>query len=303
MNTQKFETFILSNCVRIGDKVAVLVDQEARGWASSLYKHLPDGREGVVIGFDRNIYYVNRNQVYKDKPGTYMSNGCPIVKWNDDGSNDRMSAHHIGPIDQSLIDIRRQDKTYKKAFDTNTYTGPLPSLPYWEGDIIRTKEPIFRNHDEEFQDLVITSIDYYRINEFCNDGVTPMPIYDVRVAGMENSPMTRIRQDDIVEIVERGNYWKHEHGEPLEFKDIQEKLSFYNSIGETKEIRNPRTGNYSWSIDDIIEAIENKTIDYCINRHGLFGAPPMLHAYVIPNHPDIGEEARSMFKLEEFKNM
>lgn len=300
MNVKPFETYVLDSYIRIGDRVAVLIDAETRAWCSKQYQQLPDGKEGVVIGINRYVKYVNRNRVFIDKAGEYQGNGIAVVKW-DIGGNDAMSAHHIGPVDQSVLESRKTDMAYREAFDTDTYVGPLPILPYWEGDIIRTKEPVLRAHNEGFNDLIITSIDYYQLGRFCNDGVTPMPIYDVRLAGIADSPMTRIRGEDITMLVERGNYWKLEHNEPLEFENIQDKLHFYDSIGETQQVRNPRTGYYVWSIDEAAEAIKAKTVDYCVIQHCLFGTPPRLAAYVIPNHPDLAEEARSSFKLEDFQ--
>lgn len=300
MNVQPFQTYVLDSYVRIGDRVAVLIDRETRAWRNKQYEHLPDGKEGVVIGFNRYKKYVNRNQVFKDKPGEYMSNGLAIVKW-DDGGNDSMSAHHIGPMYQGVIESRRDDKAYKEAFDTDTYMKPLPELPYWEGDIVRTNECIFNRFGEDQENLVITGIDYYRIGDFCNDGITPMPIYHVRIAGIKDSPMMMIRERDIVELVERGNYWKLEHGEELSFKDINEKLNFYGSIGETEQVRNPKTDTYRWTMEDIVEAVEAKTIDFCLVSSNVFGTTPMLNAYRIPNHPDVAEEARSHFQIKDFK--
>lgn len=300
MNVKPFKTYVLDSYIRIGDRVAVLIDAETRAWCSKQYQQLPDGKEGVVIGFNRYVKYVNRNQVFIDKAGEYQGNGIAVVKW-DIGGNDAMSAHHIGPVDQSVLESRKMDMAYREAFDTNTYVGPLPSLPYWEGDIIRTKEPVLRAHSDGLNDLIITGIDYYQLGKYCNDGVTPMPIYDVKLAGLADSPSTRIRGSDITTLVRRGNYWKMEHNQPLVFKDVADKLSFYNSIGETKQVRNPATGKYAWNIDEVVEAIEAKTIDYCSIQRGLFGAPPMLTAYVIPNYSDIAEEARQEFNAS-YKN-
>lgn len=301
MNVKPFHTFVLDSYIRIGDRVAVLIDRETRGWAGKQYEHIPDGTEGTVIGFNRNVKYVNRNRVYDDKPGKYKSNGLAIVKW-DNGGNDRMSAHHIGPVNQLVHDFRRFEVDYKKAFDMNEYICPLPELPYWEGDIVKTKESMLRAHGGDNRDLIITSIDYYHLDQFCNDGVTPMPIYDVKLAGMTDSPMTRIRESDIEALIDRGNYWKLEHEEPLVFKDINEKLDFYNSIGQTQQVRNPRNNAYAWQIDEVAEAIKAKTVDYCVVGNSLFGTPIKLNAYVIPNHPDIAEEARANFRLEDFQN-
>lgn len=295
MQVKPFQTFVLDSYARIGDRVAILIDQETRGWTSGQYKHLPDGKEGVIIGFNRNIRYVNRNQVYKDKPGVYMSNGSSIVKWND-GGNNNMSAHHIGPVDQLVIEERRKDTAYKEAFDTNTYIKPLPVIEYYEGDTVRIIT-------EEVKDVVITGIDYYRIGEFCNDGITPMPIYDVKAAGTDSGPMTRVRETDIVELVARGNYWKLEHGQPLEFNDIQDKIHFYYSIGECIQLKSPVSGNYSWSIADIIKGVEDKTIAFIKMSPALFGATPRPLAYSIPGYPEIEEEARQHIKLDEFKQM
>ena len=103
------------------------MDLESRGWGP---KDLtPDGTEGVVVGYHRyHRYYGRDHGIFGFKSGLYEGNGATIVRW-DNGKVERISTHHVCPIDQSVLDIRRTDDAYREAFETKMFLKDLCLIP------------------------------------------------------------------------------------------------------------------------------------------------------------------------------
>lgn len=167
----------------------------------------------------------------------------------------------------------------------------VPETQFIEGDIVKTNSPYFKGRD-----CIITSIDYHDIGKTRNDGVTPMPIYNV-MAKDKNSGQMSFQDEDLV-LVERGNIWKKDHGEPIIFADLKEETTFYMSIGEYDEIRNPKEDNlYKWTKEQALEAIKDFSGDG-LQMSGFFGSEPQ--PFVIKFHNrDLGYRVR-LATLEGF---
>ncbi len=84
--------------------------------------------------------------------------------------------------------------------------------------------------------------------------------------------------EDEIELVERGPIWKHYHNEPIVFADIEEEANFFTTIGETEEVRNPATGLFEWSKDEILDALRKGLVHGITNSSGFFGAKQFLMA-------------------------
>ena len=285
------QKIVLESFARIGDVVVMMMDKEVRDWVGS--KELPDGTLGTVIGFYRYKVVVERNRCRKDRiHGVYECNGVPIVKW-ENGKTGKISPHYIA-IDDVLLEERRKDTKYKEAFETPHYISPLPSLPFCEHDIVELNEPIFGNSTM----AKICRIDYLNVGEFCDDGVTPYPIYTIRPCDA-SGPTTSIRESDIRKLCKRGLYWQWEHDkENMVFENIRQEVEFYVSIGYGVEMRNPKNNLYSWNIEEAEQAIKDETIASISVVNGFFGNGPSIVCYTFPDLPDFEKRLRTEYQFQ-----
>jgi hypothetical protein len=76
------------------------------------------------------------------------------------------------------------------------------------------------------------------------------------------------------------------------FEDLREEAAFYNSIGQSEEVRNPANGVYAWTIEEALEAVKSGLADGLSVGGGLFGASPKLFAKRF-NNREFGERLRA----------
>lgn len=278
-------TIVLDRYLRIGDRVVMCMDPEARGWGRT---GVPDGTRGTVIGFTRYETYVPRVGAFGKRPGRYMANGIGVVAW-DNGTHDTPGSSNLKWLvgHDDLLRLRGEDHTWTDAFDIHQFMGDLPDLPFWEHDIVRDKTGRVRMGDREDGLMRIRCIKYHHLDEKRDDG-SPMPIYDVE-APKGRSGYSWTNNDDL-ELVERGNVWKwfNDQRASICWKDLQEEANFHKWLGACTEVRNPRTGLYSWNIDDVREGLAAGLIDAPVVHQGFFGAGPSTHCYKFHDR-DLGE--------------
>lgn len=81
---------------------------------------------------------------------------------------------------------------------------------------------------------------------------------------------------DNLKLIERGNYFKWKFGmrEQMCFYDIAQEATFWRSVGEMLELRNPRNGfYYEWELDEAIAALEDGTAHAFFDSSGGPGRP------------------------------
>ena len=278
------ERLILTSLARIGDRVVMAVPSTDEGWA---HHKVPNGTEGTVIGFKRVTTFVGRVGVYKDPPGKYEMNGNAVVRW-DNGVFDTPSMHDLVLLTRRF----RNSNASIEAFDTKELIGPLPDLPFWEHDIVRVKEgarciAAWSNEPE----LIVTSIDYHRIGEFCDDGTTPMPLYSIEPRSRNRGSVV-YREHDL-ELVKRGNVWWWAHDKTqLSFANLKEECAFHKTIGMATEVKNPYTEIFYWDENHIRLAAADKVIDAVNVSPGMFGSGPRATAYKFTD-PDLSARANA----------
>lgn len=282
-------TIVLERFLRIGDRVVMTMDKEARGWGRP---GAADGTHGTVIGFHRYETHVPRVGGFGKKPGVYMCNGAGVVAW-DTGQHDTPGAGDlVWLIDHDkLSEERRKDKAWNDAFETNQFISDLPNLPFWEHDIVRDKTGRVQMGNRTDGLLRIMSIEYHNLNSKRDDG-SPMPIYNVEAPeGRSGYTWT---DNDHLELVERGNVWKWFNGERanIKWKDLHEEAGFHKWLGACDEIRNPRTSYYTWELQDILGGLNDGLIDAPSVSQGFFGAGPSTHCYKFHDR-DLGERVRA----------
>jgi len=288
MNEPK-ETIVLEAFLHIGDRI---VAQNSKSTLEYRQADKPDGTMGTVIGFYRYQTAYGPNQIRENiQPGIYEGNGVSYVRW-DDGTTGRLNCHDACFVDESLNETRRADTAYREAFNTLYRVGELPELRYMIGNVINTK--VRRGIGGDFKQIIgkITSIDYLRAKEFCDDGVTPYPIYTVNFE--DEGYSQSLRESEIYAVIDHGNYWAWNNDKTkLRFKDIREEASFYISIGMSEQLRNPRTGDYSWSIEEALTAIKEGTGDVISTTGSFFGSNPFPIVFRFIGLPDLSQRLQT----------
>lgn len=235
---------MLGEGLEIGDIVELSVNAESRGWG---YNPGPDGMRLRVVGFAETHYTHIMN--FGHKPGVYK-NKCWIRVEFPDGHLDTIGTHGLAIVDKHLYNMRL-DAWRENRNKEHDYIRPLPETSFHEGDEFTSDTvcSIFGYpHDTTFK---VEVIHYNSIGELRDDG-SRMPEYDFRHPTGGTSPCNEAD----MELVSRGNVWKHFHGEKINFINIEEEARFFDMIGDTEEVKNPLTGNYSWNKDEVLAAIK-----------------------------------------------
>lgn len=289
-----FERVIVSKLTRIGDRIMMAVGSKDEGWAK---RAVLNGVQGTVIGITRYKHYQSRIGIYKNQPGVYEGNGAVIVRW-DTGVFDKPSMHDVVFVEPGLKELRLADSAYNNAFELDERTGDLPDLPFWELDRVRLV-PGHQASWDDCDELVVSYIDYNRIGEMCNDGVTPMPMYQVEPYTLNRGRIS-VRADDLI-LIERGNVWWWEHDKSkVKFADLKQEVSFHKQLGLMNEVRCPQTKNYHWPKEHVLEAAKLGMIDALQFHNGFFGSGQTCHAYKIQDR-DLSRRANAAL-IEGFSN-
>ena len=293
----RIEKVILSRYLYIGDRIAMEASDESRSYNTDSVKGIPDGTQGTVVGFYRYKQAYGPDERYLLKgpnmgiPGIYEGNGATYVLW-DNGIANRPSLHDVVFVDKALNEIRRKDSEYHKAFEVMVKISDLPKLPYMIGNIVLLK-PGTISFGENGRYVRINRIDYLKAKDFCNDGVTPFPIYGICPADA-TGPSTSVRADDIERLINPGNYWRWENDQrdKLVFKDLQEEAGFYSSLGFSEQLRNPATDNYRWTLEEAVDVIEAGNADVIKDSGSWFGSTPFPTLYKYHDLPDLSRRLR-----------
>ena len=280
------ENVILTKFFRIADRVIMNMSHETRAWSGR--NLIPDGAKGTVVGFTRYKRDVSIIDYYCSKiPGIYEGNGAAIILW-DNGQHTNEGGESVCFEDLSLNESRRNDTEYNKAFETIVKIADLQSTPVEIGDEIIVER--VGNGKRATYQATIGRIDYLRLNEKCDDGVTPMPAYQYRATeGWSSS----CNEGDILRIVKRGNYWAWLNNKTqLSFADLKEECAFYSSIGFVEDVRNPKNGMYSWTLPELLQAVKEGTVDVIHTSPGMFGAAQRVGGKRFPDMPDLAKRCR-----------
>lgn len=258
----------LTEILQIGDEVVFKVDPERRAWTDT-YKDVPDGTTGIVCGFYDAVTYSPRVPVLVQQPGVYHRKGAASV-WLRDG--------RVVPGGWSIKMVDKDEEKRRDAAlrDGNgvlhekcVRLGDLPETKFWEHDKVRVRFP----QDGSEHEMTIGRIDYHDIHK-CRDDGSSYPFYGVNYS---EGCSTRA-EESWIELVERGNVWKYYNSQSLSFADLKEEANFFQLVGQTEEMRNPTNGYYSWTKDEVLEAIKNGTVHGFSVSSGFFGTGPHINA-------------------------
>ena len=279
---------MLDRLLQIGDRVTITVPKETREWTNTY--DFPDGIEVTVCGFIDLITYQGRVGVLGQKPGTYHRRGAPnvllpngqIVMINDTWLKFVDNAEYEHRFAKFRKSIEGRENYF---WDTYTYLGDLPPTPVWEGDKVRVRSRPMNISGKDTDTYVIIRINYSYLHEKTTKG-TKMAAYDIsdRLGAGWN---TQANEDEI-ELVERGPVWKFYNNEPIAFSDIKEEANFFEMLGHTEEVRNPANQLFSWTKDEVLEAIRKGLVHGFSVSSGFFGSGPSICAKRFHNE-DLGK--------------
>jgi len=249
--------------LRIGDEVIMNMDKEARGWGR---KGPADGTKGTVMGFWEYFTTENYNQGFC-KPGIYRGNGAALVKW-ETGEVD-FDQHDLA-IPKDLYEERKKDTAYVNAFTEKVKVFDLPNFRFMVGNKVAVT-----NYDME--NGTITAIDFEDIINLRTGELKPEEAWrknHIIKVDFDKGGTVRVAASDLV-FLEYGNYWAYLNDKSeLKFKDLQEEARFYRSLGKVTQLMNPATEDYSWTIEQAVEAVRKGEADLIGTAGSFFGSTP-----------------------------
>ena len=232
---------MISEVLRIGDQCVVEIPKENREWG---YNPCDDGEIVTVIGFGE--IYRGRNNG-RLEPGVYENRSNVHVRLKKEQLN--ISSTNLEMFDQDEYKRRVEEWHKNKTFGERLRD--LPETKFWEGDIVKS-DKIAQFAEDELQIAGIMHWD-------------ESPLYQVDLP----CGFTYLCEHEM-ELVRRGLIWNHYHGEPLHFKDLKEEIAFHMQLGHYKEVRNPKTENFKWTLDEVLDAIEEGIV-HGFSVNSLFG--------------------------------
>lgn len=251
----------LPELLEIGDEVVFHVDPQTRNWTTT-FRDIPDGTKGTVCGFEDAIIFAPRVPAFEHTPGVYHQRGAVSVYLPNgrivpgSGAVQLVDQAEEKRRDSALRDERNILRTPKVRI------GDLPPTLFWEQDTVRVRFP----NNPDACEMVIVGIDYSFMHKIRDDG-SPYPFYRVMFP-KNNSIMSAA--ESWIELVEQGNVRKHYHGQRLSFSDVQEEADFARLVGKTEEVRNPKSGLFRWTKEEVLDAIRAGHVDGFVSSNGFF---------------------------------
>lgn len=259
---------MLGDLLEIGDAVDLHVEKDA-----TVRPCYSEGTKATVIGFCETDYgWANQ---FGKPPGMYANTFYPNVRL-EDGQELTVYCGNISLLNQE--EFKRRDRAGRdergRFISKDIWLRDLPETPFIEGDKVTC--PILHTRDSFPNGIAtIVGVKYSNIGDFCADGLTPLPIYDISDRWPSGwHTWVRGWDESRFELVERGWVWKFHNGVPIEFPSIEEQATFLHNIGETYEVRNPAYDLYKWTKDEAVDAIYSGLGHSIHLGNGLFGAGP-----------------------------
>jgi hypothetical protein len=248
---------------KIGDKAIVNIPKENREWG---YDPCPDGTVAEIVRFGE-IYH-GRVGNFGLKPGLYVNRSWINIRLPDGKKYFEWSGR-LEPVDKEEAEVRLAEFQKQRADnpknrqDSSEFLRDLPETLFWEGDVVLM--------DREGYDapLLVVSIHYAMLGEMTLIG-TKYPAY--HISNNFHGGWETCANEDELSLIERGKVWKYLHHEPIEFANLKEEADLHNMLGLTDEVKNPTKDLYSWTLDEVLEAIKCGLVHGFVQSH-MFGTP------------------------------
>lgn len=252
---------MLGSKYKIGQEIIINIPDENWSWG---YRPVSkqNGVTGVITGFGTIVR--ERINNFGHKPGLYENKAWIYV-----------TAEGKLPFSISCCFIKPVKPEDCLATSEEKFLAELEETKFWEGDIISTAE---------YPRIKIVGVKYG-----WNKEGEPM-LYDIS-DDFGCGWYTSVRED-MATLIERGNVWKYYHNEPMTFKDIEEEANFYKLLGLYDEVRNPRNNKYSWSLEEILDAIKEGYVDALSVSNGFMGMSSPHNSAIKFRNEDLGNRVR-----------
>lgn len=290
---------MIEEVLRIGDEVTLTIPEENRQWG---YNPCPDGTNATVLGFSETYYGRIGNLGFK--PGVYVNRYWVKLHMQDGREHTefiaRLELADKNEYERRVTEFSKAQQEGPRDFhDNKEFIRELPETPFWEGDKVHVNARLALTvvtgempPDYDPDIFTIVGIEFYRLNQKTKIG-TKYPAYNISDK-LGSGWHTSANEDDM-KLIKRGNVWKFYHGEPLQFADIREEADLFMMLGRYKEVRNPKTGYYSWTKEEVLEAIKNGTVHTFSLGRGIFefiwDPPTRISAYEFMD-VNLGERVR-----------
>lgn len=297
MNLSNFVQVFDASNLRIGDEVIFYLSEEDREWRTDLPENYT---KGVVTGF---YEYLTSNHHGSSNPGIFVCNGAARITMSDGKSHLGLNGLYIP---KEIYEVRKEDITYRKAFEQKVKISDLPDLGFMVGNEITIKS----RFGETDIPATVTDVDYTPIVSRRTGGLKHTLNWDnlnFITVKLKETGSTYISPADIGKITNKGNVWAyHNDKTQLIFKDLNEESSFYRKLGLMTEIRNPVTQKYKWTIEEAVQAVRDG-IANCIGvsvRPFTFNPHPDVVVYKCDDQlPEDFKERLIKETLEGFKDI
>lgn len=210
----------------IGDNVVLNIPNDNWDWG---YRPVEkqNGTIAKVLGFDK-IHYSRINN-FGNKPGVYVNRAWVIVE---------VPNKEPFSISSCFVETEKPRKKIEKEFLRD-----LPETKFYEGDYVST---------QEYPEIMIVGVEFVKNNS---------EYYTYRISdGFNSGWYTSVKEPEI-ELIKRGNIWKYYHNEFINFKNIEEEANFHKLLGLFIEVKNPNNNLYSWTKDEVLQAIKEGIVD------------------------------------------
>ena len=294
---------MLDHIIRAGDRVRMKMDADSRKWGC---KGVDDGTLGTVTGRNRATGIIqSRYPRYSREPGLYAKDAGILVKWDEypegvdpnDRDYNHVSAVSLEPADTFRKEyearlnaewpVNNPDGTPNRNFDIikegdrldkMERIGDLPETEFWELDIVSWRGDRYRIHHINYGRWGPEGTHCYSMQEVDENNV------------YKRNGSTTVDPSELV-LLERGNVWREAHGEPLIFSSFEEEIDFANGMGRSDSVRNPRHGLYSWTLEEVLEAIKDGQVDGFTNPTTPFSGTRRINATRFHDR-NLGERVR-----------
>lgn len=258
---------MLEAVMQVGDEVAITIPKENRDWG---YNPFPDGTKAVIVGFSEIAY--GRLDNFGLKPGVYVNRAWVILSSWEEGIllefSGRLELTDRMEYERRVALHRQHQQESPSRRRNEEFIRDLPETPFWEGDIVRVSS-------QDNRQLQIISIDYASLPKKTQLG-SEYPAYKVSDS-LSAGWHTSASENEMV-LIERGPVWKLFHDEPVTFGSLAEEAQFFERIGRVEEVPNPKSGLYSWTKEEALEAIQDGIIHGFSLSGAFLGLPPSICA-------------------------
>lgn len=239
--------------VRLGDAVFYYVGEN--GYGDGTQNNLA----GEVIAFTRKRYAHDWTDFGKEPLGIYEKNEGVVVQWST-GVITVPKLWNLFLVDQGEMVARHADMEGIKKLNEETRVADLPKERFYQGDIVN-----YRGFDKYyFEEARADLLGLAKI-----EGVT----FDCSLSGdvevryrllaLMSPRMSQVAFHNEVSMWAYGNLsrWVMDQKDMLEFKDYEEKRTFFIQLSIIEQVRNKQDLDFYWSLDHALTAFTLGEVD------------------------------------------